>query len=90
LQCRDDAAPILIQLKRYEGLGWFIVEIKVAENKTPPEERRQLVGRAFGAAGIDWESLADNLYSLLLGTYGEKMAAASRGFLVNYVLPQCR
>ena len=66
----DGDAPIFIRLKRYEGLGWFIAEIKAAGNKPPPEERRQLVGRAFEAAGIDWESVADNLHSLLLGTYG--------------------
>jgi hypothetical protein len=68
----DGDAPIFIRLKRYEGLGWFIAEIKVAGNKTPPEERRQVVGRAFEAAGIDWGSVADNLHSLLLGAYGVK------------------
>ena len=39
--------------------------MNLARNETPSDERRQLIERAFDAAGIDGEATSTNLTALL-------------------------
>ena len=63
---KDDDEPIYIRVSRNMELGWFLSDMKVADNKRLADDRWQLVDRAFEAAGIDWEAVATNIGNLLV------------------------
>ena len=67
----DGDEPIYIEVKRKDELGWFVADMKIANNRSPPEERRKLVDHAFDVAGIDSNAVAINLNFLLLSAYGD-------------------
>ena len=67
----DGDEPIYIEVKRKDELGWFVADMKVANNTSPSDERRKLVDHAFDVAGIDSNAVAVNLNLLLLSAYGD-------------------
>jgi hypothetical protein len=61
----DDEEPIYIRVSKPYGLGWFLSQMMLAENRAPRTERVALVEQAFGLAGIDKETVSDALALLL-------------------------
>ena len=64
----DDEEPIYIRVSNPYGLGWFLSQMKLAENKAPDAERVATVEQAFGLVGIDKETVSDALAVLLFDT----------------------